>query len=504
MLYDMCKTAEGQLSPTTREILDEFGLLDGHPWADTARDPMTTYYACLHTIVRQERPRNVLEIGTAFGMGTATLLKSMTDRDLLVSLDLGVYGAKLGWPEDNIEFARSRLSKWCERRHLPSERIRLYRANTQPPGKGDNDGLGVDVSHWSRNPELVRLLQWHDFDVIFVDGKHTEDGLINDLETFWPFVAPGGLIICDDIHDPAEYTGLFSWIGDTWKSFHSFIDNHRAEIADQYIWEFPRTPPAGKAGVRPFGLIRKTASRYPTAVSPGFEMFDSEGAMRINRARQDHLASLGLELVKKSVLEVGAGVGWHTGFLERLGCRVVSTDGRPENVREHLIRFPYREGSVFVADLAVEGSHGRLGDFDIVYCYGTMYHLGDPGLCIRQLAKHCGELFLLETCVSPIDNGEINLVKEDPTNPNQSILGIGCRPGRDWVMTELRKHFPFVYVTVTQPNHPDFDLDWPASKPNRLSQLSRSVFVASRCELALPTLSTSLLSKQACLAQVLP
>ena len=496
MLYEGCKTAEGQLSPTTREILDEFNLLNGHPWADTARDPMTTYYACLHAVVRGERPRSVLEIGTAFGMSTATLLKSITDPELLVSLDLGVIGPKLGWSGDNVEFVQNRLLDWCERRHLPSERIRLYRANTQPSGKGDNVGLGVDVPHWSRNPELVRLLQWHDFDVVFVDGKHTKDGLINDLETFWPFVGPGGLVICDDIHDPAKYQGLFSWVGDTWESFHSFVDNYRADIAEHYIWEFPHVPPSGKAGVRPFGLIRKTASRYPLAASSGFDMFDSEGAMKINRARQDHLASLGLDLARKSVLEVGAGVGWHTGFFERLGCRIVSTDGRPENVREHLIRFPYRKGRVFVVDLAVEGSHKKFGDFDIVYCYGTLYHLADPDLCMRELASQCSELFLLESCVNPADNGEINLVSEDPDNPNQSLLGVGCRPGRDWIMKELRKHFPFVYVTVAQPDHPDFDLSWPASKPNNLSQLSRSVFVASRSEVQLSTLSVSLLSEQ--------
>jgi SAM-dependent methyltransferase len=437
-------------------------------------------------------------------MGTATLLKSMTDPELLVSLDLGVYGAKLGWHESNIEFVRKRLSSWCERRHLSPERIRLYRTNTQPPGKGDHDGLGVDVPNWSQNPELVRLLLWHDFDVVFVDGKHTEDGLMNDLETFWPFVAPGGLIICDGVHDPDEYQGLFPWVGDTWKSFHSFLDDHRSEIVDHYIWEFPRMPPVGKAGECPFGLVRKIASRYPVTTHSEFEMFDSEGAMRINRARQDHLASLGLDLTKKSVLEVGAGVGWHTSFFERLGCKVISTDGRPMNVEEHLTRFPYREGRVFVADLVVEGSHERFGGFDIVYCYGTLYHLGDPALCIRELGRHCGDLFLLETCVNPVDNGEINLVKEDPTNPNQSVFGVGCRPGRDWMMKELRKHFPFVYVTVTQPNHPAFDLDWPASKPNNLNQLSRSVFVAARHELALPALSPSLLSRQTRLEQALP
>ncbi|MDW8100540.1 MAG: class I SAM-dependent methyltransferase [Anaerolineae bacterium] len=498
MLEDICQRLEYQLPLPNAHILEEFDLLDGHPWAWMARSPITTYYSCLYGLVAAEKPRRILEIGTAFGMSAATCLKASPALQLFISLDLGIYGDQLGAKENNLVFAQDRVHRWLERQGLPTTIARFYRANTQPIGKGDNENLGLDVPRWHQIPELVRLLQSYEFDVMFVDGKHTEDGLLNDMVTFWPFLKPGGLLICDDLHDPvkyAQYAKILPWVGDTWRSYHQFIESHCAEISDYYIWEFPQVPPGGKSGLRPFGLIRKAPTRYPLIQSPGFEMFDAEDAMHLNYARLDHLASLGLELAGKSVLEVEAGVGWHTGFFEKLGCSVLSTDGRLKNVVEHLHRFPYRQGRVVVADLSLPSSYNQFGQFDVVYCYGTLYHLADPTLCLRELAQHCGELFLLETCVFHEDNGQINPIAENAANPNQSLHGVGCRPGRDWIMAELRKHFPFVYHTVTQPNHPDFELEWPA--PAKSPGNNRAIFVASRHPLNLPTLSPTLLNRQA-------
>ena len=53
-----------------------------------------------------------------------------------------------------------------------------------------------------------------------------------------------------------------------------------------------------------------------------FSVFLEPEAPRINHARQDHLAALGLDLQAKRVLEVGAGIGLHTEFFEKRGCEV--------------------------------------------------------------------------------------------------------------------------------------------------------------------------------------
>jgi FkbM family methyltransferase len=500
-LHDRCAALEITRGRTTRQILEPFGLLEGHPWAETAMSELTTYYACLYGVAQPEQPRKILEIGTAFGMSAATFLSASPDAELFVSLDLGIYGGLLGSQQNNIDFTRSHIHEWCGRHQVDTRRVRFYRANTQPPGQGDNDNQGLDAPRWCLLPEVVRLLQEHQFGIVFVDGKHTDDGLLNDMKTFWPFLQPGGLMICDDLHHPEEYAGAFSWVGHTWQSFHRFLEERSGEIAEHVVWNFPQVPPKGKMGLRPFGLVRKLASVYPEPTSPQFEMFDSAGPLAINRARQDHLASLGLDLAGRSVLEVGAGVGWHTAFFERLGCSILSTDARPENAAETLRRFPYRAGRVQVADLSVPGSHDRFGDFDIVYCYGTLYHVRDPALCLADLARCCRGLLLLETCVHHCDNGQLNLVAELGSNPNQSYEGMGCRPGRDWIMQELRKHFPHVYVSVTQPDFPDFELNWPA--PPKTDGVIRAVFVASRTPLVLPTLSGQLPVSQQRLNSVL-
>ncbi len=497
-LRERCEHLEKNLPVTSPATFKEFGLLEGHPWAKAAQDPITNYYDCLSCLVKPEHARRILEVGTAFGMSAATLLKASPSVESFVSLDLGIYGQQLGDAENNIEFARRRLQVWCQSVGMPERRVQLYRANTQPPGKGDNQDAGSAVPQWYRLSQVLRRLEADLCDVIFVDGKHTDDGLFNDLNTFWPFLKPDGLMICDDLHDPVEYAGTFDWVGHTWQSFHRFLETHSAEIADHFIWNFPQVSPGGKLGLRPFGLLRKTSTQYPRLRSPGFEVFDSEGASQINRARQDHLASLGVDLARQSVLEVGAGVGWHTAFFEKLGCNIISTDARPENVQEHIARYPYRKDRVYAADLDSPNSHARFGKVDIVYCYGTLYHLHNPAGCIRELASQCARLFLLETVVNPEDAGPVVFEQEDLSNPNQSFHGIGCRPTRPWIMAELSKYFPYVYHTVTQPDFPDYKLEWPPALnlESGSQDNCRAVFVASRLPLNLPTLSPVLVDKQ--------
>ncbi len=492
MIKDICISLQEKSIIKSSQIFQEFELLNDHPWAETARSSETNYYECLYGVVQQESPTKILEIGTAFGMSAASMLKACKTVNLFITLDLGIYAKQLGANFNNIDFARVHIHNWCQNNNIPIEKVRFYCTNTQPFGKGDNENIGVEVLHWSQNSELVRLLEYNYFDIIFVDGKHTEDGLFNDLQTFWKFLRPGGLIICDDLHDPSSTH--FLWSGHTLQSYNRFLSKYEKEVEDSYIWNYPKVKSYDSAGgLRPFGLIRKKKMEQ-VSYKTEFEMFDSLTAQSINQARLDHLASLGLDIFNKSVLEVGAGVGWHTSFFEKLGCDVLSTDGRQENVIEHRRRYPYRR--VEVADLSIAGSHNNFSMFDIIYCYGTLYHLSNPSLCIKELSNLCRELFLIESCVSPEETGDINLVQENSSNPNQSKEGRGCRPRRKWVLLELKKYFSYVYISISQPNHPDFPLSWPASISPPHIKNARAIFVASRKQLNLSTLSPELLYTQ--------
>jgi 16S rRNA A1518/A1519 N6-dimethyltransferase RsmA/KsgA/DIM1 with predicted DNA glycosylase/AP lyase activity len=54
---------------------------------------------------------------------------------------------------------------------------------------------------------------------------------------------------------------------------------------------------------------------------------------RFNARRLEHLATLGLDLWDKTVLEVGAGVGDLTSFFLDRGCKVTSVEARAENIQ---------------------------------------------------------------------------------------------------------------------------------------------------------------------------
>jgi SAM-dependent methyltransferase len=238
-------------------------------------------------------------------------------------------------------------------------------------------------------------------------------------------------------------------------------------------------------------LCRRSASavqwkswfgRRKSAEGSPFSVFLAPGAEAINRARQQHLASLGLDLEGKKVLEVGAGIGLHTPFFLERGCDVTVTDGRPDNVAEIARRQPGVRTAV--VDLEVDRPLGELGRFDIVYCYGLLYHLGNPERALARLAEVCDGMLLLETAVSPGTHDELLFVR-DPDYFNQAVSGVGCRPTRLWVLNRLRMLFGHAYIPRTQPDHVDFPSDW---KQPPIQLMYRSIFIGSRTALDLPTL----------------
>lgn len=207
-----------------------------------------------------------------------------------------------------------------------------------------------------------------------------------------------------------------------------------------------------------------------------FAPFLDDESMRLDAARQDHLATLGLDFKGLDVLEVGAGIGLHTGYFERRGANVLSTDARPENIREITRRHPNRR--VRVLDLESTPSLKHLGHFDVVYCYGTLYHVSQPEQILRALSE-VSSMILLETCVTPGDNVAVNLVNEPSSVRTQAKSGTGCRPTRPWILETLRVLWGHAYVSKTQPAHPQFPIDWSAHEPRvNAAQFTRAVFVA--------------------------
>jgi hypothetical protein len=219
--------------------------------------------------------------------------------------------------------------------------------------------------------------------------------------------------------------------------------------------------------------------------------FQSWHYTRHNQRRQEHLASLGLPIAGRTVLELGAGIGDHTSFFLDRGCTPIVTEGRLENLVLLQERFPTLDVCHLDLD-APDPDFAKVAD--VVYCYGTLYHLSKPAEALRFVAEHCGDLLLLETCVSLGDDEAVNVVEEQGENPTQSLSGHGCRPTRAWVLARLREHFPYAYITTTQPWHEEFPIDW-NFEPNP-RELTRAVFVASRRPIESPVLSERISNHQ--------
>lgn len=199
------------------------------------------------------------------------------------------------------------------------------------------------------------------------------------------------------------------------------------------------------------------------------QAFYYDGALQINKARIAHVDSLGLDFKNKTVLETGCGgKGDFTKYLTNQGAQVTLNDARIENIttllQETGYNLPYNTWDL-------DGDN----KFDVIFCYGTLYHLKNPGEALKNLSDICTDFMILSTCTSGDDSDEINLVSE--SGQNQAYNNTGCRPGRGFIYKKLKESFNHVYLCKTQPNHGDYPLKWPCYSPG---QLKRCVFIASR------------------------
>lgn len=221
------------------------------------------------------------------------------------------------------------------------------------------------------------------------------------------------------------------------------------------------------------------------------DLFHGPYYSRHTARRLEHLASLGLPVAGKSVLEVGAGIGDLSHFYMDRGARITITETRPDSLG--YLRFRYPEADIRSLDLE---NPVDLPDapFDVVHCYGVLYHLSRPAEALAFLSRHCGSFLVLETRVSYGDDETINPVNEIRQLASEAASGGGCRPTRTWVTRELRQHFPYVYLSKTQPDHHEFPVDWTAGAAKVES--SRAIWVASRQPLDLPSLVTEIPARQ--------
>lgn len=204
-------------------------------------------------------------------------------------------------------------------------------------------------------------------------------------------------------------------------------------------------------------------------------IFHSHHYLRLTMRTLEHLASLGLPLHDRSVLEVGSGAGDFSSFFVDRACRTTISDVRPKLLAYLQRRYPQQD----ILRLDLDQPEPISGaPFELVCCYGVLYYLQHPAQAIAFLSDCCSDLLLVSSQVKGNDEIGLNEIAESSERLSQSYHGGGTRFTRRWLHAELQRHFPYVYTPRTQPAHVQFPCDWSVADGQK--QLVRAIFIASR------------------------
>jgi SAM-dependent methyltransferase len=213
-------------------------------------------------------------------------------------------------------------------------------------------------------------------------------------------------------------------------------------------------------------------------------VFDRQHYDRLNRARGDVvrrlLAELAAPMNLKTAVDVGCGAGYFSGLLQSLGLQVTAADGRKENAEEAARRVP---GVVFHTLNAEDPKLRSLGTFDLVFCFGLLYHLENPFLAIQHLHAMSKSLLLAEGLVYPGEEPIMGLLDESPYE-DQGLRHVAFYPTEACLIKMMyRAGFGSVYRLAEPPDHIEY-------KDAATQPRNRTVLAAS----VAPVLSTQLIA----------
>ena len=186
--------------------------------------------------------------------------------------------------------------------------------------------------------------------------------------------------------------------------------------------------------------------------------FDMEHYRLINERRREFLDSLfggvlaGRQYARTA--DLGCGYGFFSDFLAQRGNSVDAYDGRPENVSEAARRYP----SIPFRVWNIEDKAGRpIQPYDLVLCFGLLYHLENPFLAVRNLATVTKETAIIETVVAEHPMPAAVLYDEPARGEAQALHFLALIPTESALIKMLAAAgFPFIYRPSPLPNHPDF------------------------------------------------
>lgn len=158
------------------------------------------FLQCLK-IFKEQKPKYVMEIGTASGGTLFSFCKLASEEAIIISIDLpgGLFGG--GYSEWKMPIYQV----------FKKEKQNLY--------------LLRKNSHQKETlEEVLKILNGKQLDFLFIDGDHTYEGVKKDFEMYSPLVKKGGIIVFHDIAVHPLETDCF--VHDFWKEIKK-RDNYK-------------------------------------------------------------------------------------------------------------------------------------------------------------------------------------------------------------------------------------------------------------------------------------
>ena len=172
----------------------------------------------------------------------------------------------------------------------------------------------------------------------------------------------------------------------------------------------------------------------------------------------------------KTALDAGCGVGFFAALLAQNGFHVTAFDAgrriwKKRRRRHPAIPFELRN----VEDVQITA----LGQFDLVLCFGLLYHLENPFRALRNLFALTRDVLLIEGMCVP-DERACMVLRDECHGEDQGLDYVAFYPSESALIKMCYKvGFSHVYRFVSLPVHEDF-------RASRNSKRHRTVLLASK------------------------